>query len=146
MIPIILIRHPALAFPSFLRVQLTERMLDIEDEAFDFWIHLQYSKYIFEYFADRHRRDPHVSPAPVVVDAEDVVHNTDRLTAKLCQLYDIPAHGVRRTWSVAGDEEPLPEGIAPMFHERLRQSVGIERGPAEVRIRTAGLCADIKSV
>lgn len=35
-IPMILVQHPALAFPSFFRVQRDTHMLSFADEAFDF--------------------------------------------------------------------------------------------------------------
>lgn len=132
MIPVILIRHPALAFPSFLRVQQKEHMLDLADEAFDFWIHLEYSQYIFHYFQSLHDRAPSTAPAPVIIDAEDLVHQTDTLTAKLCELCNISQDGVRDSWNAAGADEPLPEGVVPFFHEKLRMSTSVDRGDGEV--------------
>ena len=133
-IPIILIRHPALAFPSYLRVMRVNRMLDPADEAFDFWIHLEYSKYIFAYFQYLHEQNPGPAPAPVIVDAEDLVHRTAALAKTLCDLCEISDDGVRDSWAVAGADEPLPEGVVPFFHDKLGKSTEVERGEGAVSI------------
>ena len=130
--PLILIRHPALTTPSFLRVQRQEQMLELGDEAFDYWLHLQYSQYIYSYFEELHHADAEAWSMPLVVDAEDLVHRTDKLTAKLCEVFGIAEQGVRDSWVVAGPEDKVVDGVAPGFLNRLRDSTGIERGDKAV--------------
>lgn len=107
-------------------------MLNPVDEAFDFWIHFEYCKYVYDYFESMHRKYPSKAPAPVIIDAEDLVHHTEALTSKLCELFDLSKEGVRDSWAVAGADEPVPEGVVPSFHDKIRKSTGVERGDGKV--------------
>lgn len=128
-IPVFLIRHPALAIPSFVRMQRKEDMLRLGDESFQWWISLHWSRMLYDYFSCQ---DSSASK-PTVVDAEDVVHNTTAVTKKLCDVFGISLDGVRETWE-QGHERPLPEGTVASFIEDLRTSTGVLRGERKVRL------------
>lgn len=132
-IPMILVRHPALFIPSFYRKQKKEEMLDLDDEAFQLWISLKWV-YIMHQFLESpgsEGNEPAQSRTPLVVDAEDLVHNTQNLTRKLGIELGIDPGGFKETWDVSNNE-PVPEGVVASFHERLRNSIGVERSDAKV--------------
>lgn len=130
-VPVILVRHPALFIPSFYRKQIKEQMLDLDDEAFQLWISMDWVRILYEYFTDESSGERGNVRAPLVIDAQDIVHNTAALTAELGRALDIDPEGFQETWEPMV-HEPVPEGVVASFHDRLRNSVGIERGNAEV--------------
>lgn len=143
--PVILVRHPARFIPSFYRKQKKEEMLDLDDEAFQLWISLKWVYILFQFF-DKAVSQQQASPAqngefkqsktPVVVDAEDLVHHTNSLTRKLGAVFGIDPEGFKETWEASNDE-PVPEGVVASFHDRLRNSKGVERDDAKVKFAAA---------
>ena len=107
-------------------------MLHLEDESFQWWISLHWSRMLYDAFCKPSSSVTSVFP-PVVVDAEDVVHNTTAVTGKLCDIFSVNQSGIRETWD-PGFDRPLPEGTVPNFIEELRTSTGVIRKEGRVRI------------
>ncbi|KAI7237471.1 TFIIH basal transcription factor complex, subunit SSL1 [Hortaea werneckii] len=117
-VPAMLIRHPARIVPSLYRAETATDMLRIGDEAFTLWSTVRFTRILYEYLESLGNR-------PVVVDAEDLVHDTQALVGKLCHALEIDPKGVQLQWDAARPDEPLPEGVEPGFHDVLRASTGI---------------------
>ncbi|KAI7283961.1 TFIIH basal transcription factor complex, subunit SSL1 [Hortaea werneckii] len=104
--------------PSLYRAETATDMLRIGDEAFTLWSTVRFTRIMHEYLESLGNR-------PVVVDAEDLVHDTQALVGKLCQALGFDPKGVQLKWDAAKPDEPLPEGVEPGFHDVLRASTGI---------------------
>ncbi|RMX87181.1 hypothetical protein D0868_15027 [Hortaea werneckii] len=117
-VPAMLIRHPARIVPSLYRAETATDMLRIGDEAFTLWSTVRFTRILYEYLES-------IGNRPVVVDAEDLVHDTQTLVGKLCHALEIDPKGVQLQWDAARPDEPLPEGVEPGFHDVLRASTGI---------------------
>lgn len=127
-VPAMLIRHPARIVPSLYRAETATDMLHIGDEAFTLWSTVRFTRILYEYLESLGNR-------PVVVDAEDLVHDTQALVQKLCHALEIDPKGVQLQWDAARPDEPLPEGVEPGFHDVLRASTGIIHEKDHVSIR-----------
>ena len=84
--------------------------LEAGDEAMMVCTTLHWSRLLFDYFRSE------LGKEPIVVDAEDVVHNTKATTIKLCDLLGIDPGGVQETW----EEGEFPgDETARVFMEKI---------------------------
>ncbi|TKA25900.1 hypothetical protein B0A50_05655 [Salinomyces thailandicus] len=122
--PIVLIRHPALTIPSSWRTESNIKKLQIEDE--DFWLLTTYkwSRLLFDHL----HRNSAEGPAPVVVDAYDVVHNTDKLASMLCKKFDLDLQAVQQTWEKLPKEQWPDHSVVVGYTKDLLASNGVQRG------------------
>lgn len=126
--PIVLIRHPALTIPSSWRTESNIKKLQIEDE--DFWLLTTYkwSRLLFDHL----HRNSAEGPAPVVVDAYDVVHNTDKLASMLCKKFDLDLQAVQQTWEKLPKEQWPDHSVVVGYTKDLLASNGVQRGSGVV--------------
>lgn len=109
--PTFLIRHPALAFPSYYRVMLSfqggdlEKMGEVEcqlDEALTLrWTRMLYDWYMALWQGSVSETG---SPKPVVLDADDILTNPD-LVCHYCALVGLDSSKVRFAWDKTGESE-----------------------------------------
>ncbi|KAF4943749.1 hypothetical protein FSARC_14842 [Fusarium sarcochroum] len=122
--PIIVIRHPALAFPSLHRSTSAIPALANLDptENHNYWFaNLAWSRLLFETLKSQGR-------TPVVVDGEDVCTRTDEVIKGVCNALGLDPAGVSDTWVPLGEDA---EGFAhPVFKEMTRtiwESDGVKK-------------------
>ncbi|KAK4506056.1 hypothetical protein PRZ48_004021 [Zasmidium cellare] len=118
-LPVLLIRHPALALPSFLRMHLQEKMLVPEDEMFRFWISLRWLRII-------HAHLESLLLEPIIIDASDLVQHTSTLMTKLCAHVSIAPDQIQETWR-PGEAIQKEKDIDENWMETLRKSSGVIR-------------------
>ena len=119
--PMIFIRHPAVVLPSWLRAANNGFQLGahtVDDEDFSVWTSLRWSRIIFDYLRhishEQHtsgltRQDSAhstngrrygpsiVATKPYVIDAADVLNNTDKTLEMICTLLDVKGQGESQT-------------------------------------------------
>lgn len=112
--PIILVRHPALAFPSYYRMMLgiekgnPERMREIEPKLVA-TMTLRWTRELYEWLAANWEQHEGISKAagghePIVLDADDF-QREPKLIERLCEKIGLDASLVRSTWNPATEEE-----------------------------------------
>ncbi|KAF2161065.1 hypothetical protein M409DRAFT_28395 [Zasmidium cellare ATCC 36951] len=142
-IPLLLIRHPALAIPSFLRMHLLEEMLVPEDEMFRYWISYRWLRIIYSHLASLARENSANDLAePVIIDAYDIVQKTPAVMARLCELFHIGQGEIRETWEVGEGVVGEPNELDVRWVETLWGSRGVirrEDGVVDWEIRVGEL-------
>ena len=119
--PIILIRHPLLVLRSYYLNQHPVFRLEPTDEDFKFGTTLQFSKLWFD--AKREA----TGQIPIVVDAEDVVYDTERTVSRLCKRLGIAEDGVQFSWSPVPMDQRPKDPIMQGFFKDILDSSGIMR-------------------
>lgn len=71
---------------------------------------------------------------PIVVDAEDVVHNTEATISLLCSHLGIDANGAQYTWDPAPREEWPDDPIMQGFFVDMLNSSSVKRGKQVRRV------------
>lgn len=141
--PLILIRHPARMIPSFYRTQTDVLKLHVTDEFFAVCTSLQWLRLIFDSYRKIYSENDDLVPNhsgytadsmneivtwPLVVDAEDVVHSTQAVAMKLCEIWDIDPSGVQYSWKATTKDEWPEDKIMSGFFDTLLKSTGVLRG------------------
>ena len=136
-VPIVLMRHPALSVPSCYRMHRKENMLNIDDGAFQWWISLRWIRLVHEYFGPlagcNQCTDGKGLRRPIVIDANDVVHDTTNTMVKLCSAVGIDPDGIQQTWQSSENGE-IPEGAIRSFREPFLRSTGVARNGGNVKV------------
>lgn len=136
-IPVLLIRHPALSIPSFLRKNITICKNQPEDEDFAIYSALFWSRLIFDSFVVRAGgRLPadHDHQVPIVVDAADVIYNSKAIIESLCRRLEIDPSGVQFSWPPVPDGERPKDPVLSSFFDALYNSSGVERRAEKVSL------------
>ncbi|KAA6412743.1 MAG: hypothetical protein FRX48_03735 [Lasallia pustulata] len=145
LLPIILIRHPALMIPSFYRV--ASRIhgarihgARIDDAEFPINATLRWSRLVLDYYVARRRS----AGRPIVIDASSLTGpDTETLMAEVCRIAGLEAQFLQFEWSRPLEEQAggISEGTK-VFREAFLGSTGVlKRGkgtgevvlPEEVR-------------
>ncbi|KAK9415184.1 putative Sulfotransferase domain-containing protein [Seiridium unicorne] len=131
--PIILIRHPALSVPSYYRAQKAVFKLNPEDEDFAAMSTLRWARIIFDAYmklwegVDRKGAEAK-QKFPIVIDAADVVYNTERLMLRLCHALGIDSNGIQYQWNpVPLNEWPRDPIMQGFFGDMLRSNGVLKR-------------------
>ncbi|KAK3707707.1 hypothetical protein LTR37_011884 [Vermiconidia calcicola] len=144
--PIFLIRHPALSMPSFYRKAKTISYNEVDEEVFRLTTTYFWSRAIFDSYVLRsktgtasngiyvtngepsHIRTPNEgSCTPIVIDAADVIYNTEATVAALCRRLQIDYDGVQLTWDPVPEAERPADLVMQHYLADLQNSRGIER-------------------
>ena len=142
--PLILIRHPARMIPSFYRTQADVFKLQTTDEDFAMYTSLQWLRIIFDSYRELYSENDDLNHPywscntidstkerpiwPLVIDAEDVVHSTQAIVSKLCDIWDIDSSGVQYSWKAIPKEERPKDKIICGFFDTLLSSTGVISG------------------
>lgn len=142
--PLILIRHPARIMPSFYRTQADVFRLQTTDEDFAVYASLRWLRIIFDSYREiysENTKPAHTDSScngtcskkdktawPLVLDAEDVVYNTQAIVEKLCDIWDIDSSGVQYSWKATPREERPKDKIICGFMDTLLSSTGPIKG------------------
>lgn len=117
--PIFVIRHPALAIPSYVRV-VGKWDVGVRAEATQ-----KYSKQLYDWFSSRRRPS---NSEILLIDSDDVLTNPTILQ-KVCQATGLDSNEITYSWNVATEEDKkamLP--IALKMEKNLHDSTGIVEG------------------
>lgn len=127
--PVFLIRHPALSIASFFRKNITICRNQAEDEDFAIYSALFWSRLVFDSFIVRAggRLPAESEQVPIVVDAADVIYNSEAIIKRLCQRLGIDPSGVQFSWAPTPGEEQPGDPVMRSFFDALYQSSGLER-------------------
>ncbi|GIJ91125.1 hypothetical protein Asppvi_010090 [Aspergillus pseudoviridinutans] len=114
--PVFLIRHPALAFPSFLRTyrdlhgveasQSKEAELEFKMVMTLRWTRRLYERYVPTREGCSYSEDEASVNSPIILDADDVMTEPEVLV-RFCKLVGLDASRLRFTWESVKPEEAL---------------------------------------
>ncbi|KAM0198950.1 hypothetical protein ACHAPI_003394 [Fusarium lateritium] len=131
--PIVVIRHPALAFPSLHRSTAgTPALANLDPtKNHNYWFAtLAWSRLLFDTLQSQGR-------TPAVVDGEDVCTRTDEVIRGVCNALDLDPAGVSDTWVPL--DETAGSFAHPIFKEMTRtiwESNGVKKhkspGPVSI--------------
>ncbi|KAI0123276.1 hypothetical protein BJ170DRAFT_104400 [Xylariales sp. AK1849] len=131
--PIILIRHPALVVPSYYRAEKAVFCLDADDEDFAAMTSLRWARILFDahnesWKAANSDGAVNSSKCPIIVDALDVIHNTEELLPKLCELIRIDPAGIQYHWDPVPRDQWPQDPIMRGFFKDMLSSSEVQRG------------------
>ncbi|KAF4219369.1 hypothetical protein CNMCM5878_003288 [Aspergillus fumigatiaffinis] len=123
--PVFLIRHPALAFPSFLRAYRDLHGVEAsrsKDGELDFnmimtlrWTRRLYERYVLTREGCSYYVDDDSMDGPIILDADDVITNPEVLV-RFCKFVGLDASRLRFTW-----ESIKPEAAFATDEQRMKQ-------------------------
>jgi hypothetical protein len=121
--PVILVRHP------IYQVNSTRGMADVvnmgpSDEDFECLCSLALHRTVFELFRQK-------GLTPVVVDAEDILWRTRKMTENLSDSLGLDATQFSEIWETWPEDQQDPSPLIQAFVQTIYASTGIER-PAEM--------------
>lgn len=87
--PIFLIRHPALVIPSYYKQQKDTLHLGASDECLNVFTTQRFTRLVFDVFKAKAGNDRSL----LVIDAEDLVHETMMTMEKLCESLGLDPNG-----------------------------------------------------
>lgn len=99
-IPVFLIRHPALTFESWYKVESRVAPIDPLDKSWAFSISFHYTRDLYDWYMARYEAkkasgEPD-SPCPMVIDADDVLEGES--LARLCEACQMDPSLIEREW------------------------------------------------
>ncbi|PLB53342.1 hypothetical protein P170DRAFT_350779 [Aspergillus steynii IBT 23096] len=139
---VFLIRHPALAFPSYYRA-----VLDLRDEGY---LHesevqphlqanmtLQWTRSLYDWSCEQ-------GSAPLVLDADDVISDY-AVVVRLCEMTGLRASRLRLTWNSVSEEDEgecsleidTKRSLGAIMEKTLSGSTGVVEGKCSVGIDIA---------
>ena len=125
--PIILIRHPALTYPSFYTKQKIMFCDEADDEQFEVMGSLCWARMIFDCYERLYERGE-AQARPIVVDAYDVVNTTDVLIPALCSRLGIDPAGVQYQWEPTPKDQWPADPCMQEFYKEILTSKSVQRG------------------
>ncbi|KAI7308092.1 hypothetical protein KC315_g13523 [Hortaea werneckii] len=115
-LPVILIRNPALMVPSFYRAQ-NDCKIDLDSAHFRCFMELQWTWQLYDWYCSQ-------GVTPIVVDGDDVMKQP-AVVRKLCELCGMDPDKIMWEW----EQEEAPENpLANRFKSTLINSKGIISG------------------
>lgn len=126
LLPIILIRHPALMIPSYYRVARDIHGARVDDAEFPINATLRWSRLVLEYYL---AQAAVTAVNPIVIDASALVGpDTEALLVKLCRLAGISPEFVQLQWTRPLEQQvgSISEGTKA-FRKDFLESTGVVR-------------------
>lgn len=125
--PVLVIRNPALAVPSFY-AGMARLNLAFEPTGEDMLLQtsLRYCRMIFDYYYST------TGDLPVVVDGEDITWRSDEIGSKLCDALNLDGSGLQDEWDPTPDTERPSNPYIWAFTKDMHESTGIRRSDAPV--------------
>lgn len=156
-LPIFLIRHPALVFPSQYRARrsIQQRMKTSSSSARivgsvqrQSGMDLFWQRHLYDWYADyyhhlnlsrssRAKPGPSDEPTwPIVLDADDIIDDESHvLITRLCSLVGLDASKLRFSWDPAAEEDLAGvDDLQKVFLSTLTESNGIRRDKSAAKI------------
>ena len=118
--PVLLIRNPLLFVPSNWKIHQPFQEKP-EEEAFTMFASHRWVRILWDYFREK------VQAAPIVVDAEDVIHNTNVFATAFCKRLGIEPQW-QEVWDPKLTEEQKGQDPWNQALYNIRASGGIIRG------------------
>lgn len=132
LLPIILIRHPALMIPSYYRIARDIHGAHFDDAEFPINATLRWSRLVLEYYHARAAADA-AAAKPIVVDASALVGpHAEALLTKICRLVCISPDFVQLQWTRPLEQQvgEVSEGTKA-FRKDFLVSTGVFRRERE---------------
>lgn len=131
-LPIFLIRHPALAFPSLYRtiVKLEGKEAADQDDFAALMITLEWTRSLYDFYVQR-RGSLACSPAesaqwPIIIDADDIMAHPE-IVAQLCDEMGMDRQQLRFSWDQIRTED-ISSADQRVMRSTLYESTGIIGG------------------
>lgn len=98
-IPILLIRHPILAFPSTMRAASAYFLETggIGNVFMNIILRYRWHVMLYDWYAEHHREDPSGTSEPLVLDADDLMYDKDAV-AELCRRAGLDPSKTKYEW------------------------------------------------
>ncbi|KAM3456648.1 hypothetical protein MY3296_001603 [Beauveria thailandica] len=129
--PAFLIRHPALAFPSYYRVNLLYcdgDMAKLENERVPYVARactLCWTRQLYDWYAEAWTAQGRQAKEPIVLDADDMVQDS-LVVLRFCHLVGLDRALAKFHWDPVGKDEQ--GGVSAVTRQTLYSSSGITKG------------------
>ncbi|KAF1739157.1 hypothetical protein CRV24_001089 [Beauveria bassiana] len=129
--PAFLIRHPALAFPSYYRVNLSfcgGDMAKLEKERVPYVAMactLRWTRQLYDWYAEAWTAQGRQAKKPIVLDADDMLQSS-LVILRFCDLVGLDRDKVKFHWDPVSKEER--GGVSAVTRQTLHSSSGITKG------------------
>ncbi|KAM3512136.1 hypothetical protein MY11210_004200 [Beauveria gryllotalpidicola] len=129
--PAFLIRHPALAFPSYYRVRMlfcNGDMSKLENEmvpSVAMACTLRWTRQLYDWYAEAWTAQGLQAKEPIVLDADDMLQNS-LVILRFCDLVGLDRNKVKFHWDPVSKEEQ--SGVRVVTRQTLYSSSGITKG------------------
>lgn len=137
-LPIFLVRHPALAFPSYYRTQLDLKLATKKDDKqLELWMTLHWSRTLYDWYSQKlcdsiSERETW----PIVLDAEDVTHRPEVLI-RLCEIVGMDPTKLQFSWKPMSKEDVndlIPNVMERRFLSTVLASSGVIKEKTSINI------------
>ncbi|KAF5355217.1 hypothetical protein D9757_014764 [Collybiopsis confluens] len=126
MTPVIIIRHPAYVFPSWLRAAASYGA-SVDSPKFKIPGSLRWQRFIYDFYRTYYDKidDEEKKGLPIVIDGDDLVEDTQGQMKKFCGLVGLDESGIQYSWESAG--RPT-DNVSNAFIGNLKESTGVIKG------------------
>lgn len=131
-LPIFLVRHPILAFPSLYRTTLAIEGPDVlhtHREELELTMTLHWSRQLYDFYWQRVSDYTHGGVEwPLVLDADDIIQSPYTL-ARLAGIMGMSTEALRFTWTAASKEDlsTMKKDVVGQMYMTLASSEGIQK-------------------
>jgi hypothetical protein len=94
--------------------------VEIEDKDLQTFCSQRYYRCLFDLLSEQGR-------TPLVVDADDLLYETARVTTKLCTALDLDPAQMEESWEAMPEEERPENAVMRAFKSTIHESTDIER-------------------
>ncbi|KAF9067691.1 hypothetical protein BDP27DRAFT_1225486, partial [Rhodocollybia butyracea] len=128
-LPVIIIRHPVFAFPSYERAA-SVYATTVFDMEFSVMTSYKWSRIMYDFYRSYYKKtDPQgkMKDWPIVVDGDRLVEDTRGQMKKFCDIAGLDESEIQYSWEAAGlvtDDKPLISFLAT-----IKESTGVIKGP-----------------
>ncbi|KAF5339669.1 hypothetical protein D9757_014854 [Collybiopsis confluens] len=126
MTPVIIIRHPAYVFPSWLRAAASYGA-SVDSPKFKIPGSLRWQRFIYDFYRAYYDKidDEEKKGWPIVIDGDDLVEDTQGQMKNFCELVGLDESGIQYSWESAG--RPT-DNVKNAFIGDLKESTGVIKG------------------
>ena len=133
--PIIQVRHPALAVPSYYRAlkDSNDPVANLCSDEFIWGISPAWPRMLFDWFCEYKYPERKMAPRgcqswPLVVDGDDVINDNERIISSICSLANLDVAGIAKEWQPADEEvKSRQHSTVRRFLSTIQASSGIVR-------------------
>ncbi|KAJ5485649.1 hypothetical protein N7539_005637 [Penicillium diatomitis] len=124
-VPTFLVRHPALAFPSYFRAKMSFSTKKLEDHVVDMTAicTLRWTRNLYDWYTAAWKGQK----SPIILDADDIINNRE-VPRHFCDLVGLDAGKVQFQWDAATPENMPQNPVESRFRSTLLASSGIVAG------------------
>ncbi len=138
--PLFLIRHPALTFESWYRMELQVTTVELDTPPFYFFTSYNCTRQLYDWYASKVAADHSatnsdvISSKPLVIDADDIMQQAS--LERLCELIKTDPSSLLLNWEVTKKPESMNPRLGA-FMTFLWQSTSIDRSKSSAGIDLA---------